>query len=333
MFFVSRNPAASFPEIMVSACAVESKNFYLPVTVIHPAMLAGMRISKVQDSTLVVAGAYLPSQVSHAIMNFLIPLEHTVASLGLADRGDVHLLAVTQASSQASAFPFSLTSLGFASLMGAAIDHEVGTLGTLTNLQTGRDLLRPGRAVCYAKAIVGLNFTCANCPTTPSEEAYTTLRRKASAELGFSVARPDPLSALLIRRTARRKIANEDAVENLLVSLGFRVSLVAIEELSLKTQAREFAQAAVVLAPHGRENVNVHWMFPGSHLIEVFNWSAFGDGLVEAAAAQAGVLYHKLYCESTECMALNTGDEKGDETAANLAELEEVLRDIRVKTG
>ncbi len=86
----------------------------------------------------------------------------------------------------------------------------------------------------------------------------------------FGVARPAPGSELIYvsREDAGwRRLINEDEILRRLVPLGFRK--VVPSTLSVAEQARVFASARVVVAPHGAGNTNMLFAGPGTTLVEM----------------------------------------------------------------
>jgi tetratricopeptide (TPR) repeat protein len=69
--------------------------------------------------------------------------------------------------------------------------------------------------------------------------------------------------------TKTRRVINETEVVELLRSLGFKS--VALETLSVPEQAALFAQAAVIVAPHGGGLTNTVFCQPGTKIIELFS--------------------------------------------------------------
>jgi len=66
-----------------------------------------------------------------------------------------------------------------------------------------------------------------------------------------------------------RRVLNEDEVVRVLAAEGFEV--VRLETLSVREQARLFAEADVVVAPHGAGCTNVVFCRPGTAFIELFS--------------------------------------------------------------
>lgn len=79
---------------------------------------------------------------------------------------------------------------------------------------------------------------------------------------------PGPRRLYVSRRdVAYRRVVNEDAVLAMLRPHGFEA--VVLSGLSLAEQARLFARAEIVVAPHGAGNTNMLFAPPGAALIEV----------------------------------------------------------------
>ena len=73
----------------------------------------------------------------------------------------------------------------------------------------------------------------------------------------------------LSRKKSGRSLNNEEEVESLLATGGFQI--VYAEELSVADQIRVFAEAAVLVAPHGAGETNILYMAEGTKLIEIFS--------------------------------------------------------------
>jgi capsular polysaccharide biosynthesis protein len=70
------------------------------------------------------------------------------------------------------------------------------------------------------------------------------------------------------RKCAWRRIRNEAEVEQMLSDLGFKS--VALEQLAFEEQVRLFANADLIVAPHGAGLANCAFCRPGTRLVEVF---------------------------------------------------------------
>ncbi|MCS6790452.1 MAG: glycosyltransferase family 61 protein [Bacteroidia bacterium] len=68
-------------------------------------------------------------------------------------------------------------------------------------------------------------------------------------------------------RATRRKVLNEEEIRPVLDRYGFL--FLEAERLSLAQQVELFSQAHVLLALHGAGHMNLLWMPPGSHIIEI----------------------------------------------------------------
>jgi len=93
------------------------------------------------------------------------------------------------------------------------------------------------------------------------------LRKK----FGPSVPAEQQERRLFISRgnTGKRGISNEPKLIDALLPLGFEV--VHCENLSMVEQAQMFAEASVVLGPHGAGLTNIVYCQPGTTVIELFN--------------------------------------------------------------
>lgn len=99
----------------------------------------------------------------------------------------------------------------------------------------------------------------------------------------------------ITRKKARnRKIINEDELLNLLQPLGFNV--VALEELTVSEQVQLFAEADILIAPHGASQTNLIYSRPGTTIIELFSpgWIHY---LYWSMSGQLGIKYYYLIAE------------------------------------
>lgn len=91
--------------------------------------------------------------------------------------------------------------------------------------------------------------------------------------LGADVAAPAamPLRKIYVSRAGAqfRRILNEEEVTRVLVAEGFEV--IQPETMPVREQARLFASAAVVIAPHGAGCTNAVFCRPGTAFIEIFS--------------------------------------------------------------
>lgn len=70
------------------------------------------------------------------------------------------------------------------------------------------------------------------------------------------------------RDCTKRRISNEQEVEEFLSKLGFR--LIVLEDLEFEQQIQLFANADFIVAPHGAGLANCAFCRPGTRLIEIF---------------------------------------------------------------
>ena len=106
----------------------------------------------------------------------------------------------------------------------------------------------------------------------------------------------DPHRRIYISRAkaARRKLLNEDDIWPLLKSMGFEK--VFMEELSFSKQVELMQQSAVVVAPHGAAITNVLFCQPGTHVVEIADFS-FPNPNFYALASAMGHHYWILDAE------------------------------------
>jgi capsular polysaccharide biosynthesis protein len=98
----------------------------------------------------------------------------------------------------------------------------------------------------------------------------------------------------LTRGTARhnRRVDNEAEVLDLLEPLGF--TCVDAGELSVADQIRTFAEADVIVAPHGAALANLVFCSPGSTLVEIFPAMSFVADYWKMASGVTGLEYRYL---------------------------------------
>jgi Glycosyltransferase 61 len=77
------------------------------------------------------------------------------------------------------------------------------------------------------------------------------------------------------RRTSKRPIQNEAAIEDALRARG--LSIVYAEDLAFAQQIQLFAQAQLIVAPHGAGLANLTWCRPGTRVLELFAPDVFND--------------------------------------------------------
>ena len=71
------------------------------------------------------------------------------------------------------------------------------------------------------------------------------------------------------RKANKRRIQNEDEVENVLSKYGFET--VVLEDMTVKEQAARFSEAKIVVAQHGAGLTNLLYLPKGSSVIEIFS--------------------------------------------------------------
>lgn len=71
------------------------------------------------------------------------------------------------------------------------------------------------------------------------------------------------------RRSTRRRVVNEDAIEPILRDFGFEI--VETENLGMREKAQLFAEAEMVAGPHGAGLTNILFAPPGCRVVEIFD--------------------------------------------------------------
>ena len=95
------------------------------------------------------------------------------------------------------------------------------------------------------------------------------LRQTFLPKIGLDVARYGKKVYISRARARARHIINEDAVCGLLSELGFQT--VYLEEMSILEQVTLFANAKVIVAPHGSGLTNLVFCSPNTTVIELFS--------------------------------------------------------------
>lgn len=93
---------------------------------------------------------------------------------------------------------------------------------------------------------------------------------------------------------SRRRVANEAAVRERLVSEGFEVH--TLDGLSIKEQQSLFASAAIICAPHGAALTNLVWCRPGTVIIDLLSENHLPPCFKELSE-QNGVIYYPYICQ------------------------------------
>jgi len=145
----------------------------------------------------------------------------------------------------------------------------------------------------------------------PSPWAITWLREHIFNELGIMNSTPSRF-IYITRRDARiRRIINEDQIIELLKKKGFEI--VCPGELSFAEQVRIFAQARVVIGPHGAGLTNMVFAPHNALLIELFP-----DNYVNGC-------YWALANANSQTYAFLTGRSMGKNFEVSLDKLETLL--------
>ena len=105
----------------------------------------------------------------------------------------------------------------------------------------------------------------------------------------------DKLIYISRNRSARRRIINEEALLPLLNAYGFETCY--LEEMSLREQAECFANARMVVAPHGAGLVNLVWSRAGTVVLELYP-EFYHDPSFRLLAASLNLDYQYVICKS-----------------------------------
>ncbi len=109
-----------------------------------------------------------------------------------------------------------------------------------------------------------------------------------------SVTDSGPRTRIFVSRraAAHRRMVNENEILALLEPLGFKA--VMPEQMALAEQARVFAGAEVVIAPHGSGLANYVYCRPGGTVVEIVNPRGAETGCM-TIAARRGLRHGMLY--------------------------------------
>ncbi|MDD3150403.1 MAG: glycosyltransferase 61 family protein [Candidatus Gastranaerophilales bacterium] len=140
-------------------------------------------------------------------------------------------------------------------ILGISFDKVVGTLAK--------------GALLRAKNLVVPSIQ-SNLPTW----ATTCLRDKFKEQINVKTNKSDMIYISRNRATARR-VLNEDKVFNFLSEFGFQ--MLRMEDYSFSEQLSIFANANIIVAPHGAGLTNISFCKPGTKLIEIFTPDWFAD--------------------------------------------------------
>ncbi len=101
-------------------------------------------------------------------------------------------------------------------------------------------------------------------------------------------------------KAGRRRVINEAELWQQLEPRGF--TKILLEDLSWKEQINAFAQAKVIVAPHGAGLANLVFCRPGAQVVEFFN-RAYVNPCFWRLAGVTGLDYHPVVFESGEPLA------------------------------
>jgi len=135
-------------------------------------------------------------------------------------------------------------------------------------------------------------------------ESMGNYAREALAEvkavfLRTAAAAPGPERLYISRRKAnRRKVLNEEAVEQLLAACGFQ--LLCFEDYTFEEQVRLCAQAKVLVGIHGAGLANMVFLPQQATVIEFRKFDNGENYFFTQLAATLHLNYHLLYCRAQD---------------------------------
>ena len=99
------------------------------------------------------------------------------------------------------------------------------------------------------------------------------------------------------RKARKRRLVNEQALEDELSSVGF--SIVHPEDTPFKDQIALFSKAQFIVAPHGAGLSNIVWADPPCRVLEIFPSDIFNDCYARLAVS-LGLGYDYLVSEADD---------------------------------
>lgn len=123
--------------------------------------------------------------------------------------------------------------------------------------------------------------------------------KKYNKDLVFSLGEKIYISR---EKATRRKILNEGDVQFSLRSLGFTV--VYMEDFTLAQQISIIYNSSIIVGPHGAGLANIHFMKPGSKIVEIRAKSDNRNNMYFSLASDLGLIYYYLKCESEQISSI-----------------------------
>lgn len=307
---------------------------------VSPKLLNREEIIWHKNTLLIVAGTFSPFHLSHMMLNSALPLVNLLLDLPAAVKQYEarHLLTVGRyLTYPESLYTYPLDFLGFERSWTSGcfsksdhdtIEFERKTRPPLiivnaTNMEKG---VLQGKTHCYSYGIVGLNRTCPHCRNPVPTEAYSQLRTLMFGHLGITEHRAIPNRVLIVVRRGRRKVLNMEEVLQLIGQFEVEFRVVALEEMEFREQVRAFAEASLVIAPHGNGNIHCLWMEPGTVFMEALNLQGYGEEFFWKAAKHQGLRFEQLLCSDKRCKTLEKEDGLYADLYINIPVLKEKLR-------
>lgn len=110
-------------------------------------------------------------------------------------------------------------------------------------------------------------------PGTDSHESETWFRDRAFGAYGIKLGSPGRRIYVSRKAAIYRRIANEAEVEAVLREFGFETH--QLEDYSLRDQVALFADAEIVVSPHGAALTNMMFSPPGLAVVDIFEETLF----------------------------------------------------------
>jgi capsular polysaccharide biosynthesis protein len=121
------------------------------------------------------------------------------------------------------------------------------------------------------------------------------LRNAFKTKVPFESAGRDAYLYVSRSKAPRRRLGNEQTLEEKLSSIGFRI--VHAEEMSFQDQIAVFSKARFIVAPHGAGLSNIVWADSPCRILEIFP-SEMSNDCYARLAVSLGLEYDYVVCEA-----------------------------------
>lgn len=227
--------------------------------------VAGSATTVTYDETVVAIGAAAASGYFHW-MTEVLPRLQTIL-----DREELRSLPIVM---RPVSLPFQRQSLDWLGIAPRFVDEGLVCVPRAVIPSFPIDLQRGGR---YSPELVTLSRAF--------RERYVPKR-----------SGPSPARVYVSRRdAAKRKIANETELEEMLTAHGF--TCLTLSDLPLDAQVHLFANAEIVVAQHGAGLTNILFARPGTRVIELYTRGFMAPSPFWTFAGLAGLDYSLVVCD------------------------------------